>query len=126
MLDDEEALEVLTKQLNEWWEEREDIPDEMLRARIFLLLKNGSTWNIDSYRPIALLNTTTKIFAHILKVRIAEKIDKHLHNTQFGFRKRQKHKPRITNSKKTHRRGGKEKEWHQTNHAQSGHAFTFR
>ena len=37
MLDDEEALEVLTKQLNEWWEEKEEIPDEMLRARIFLL-----------------------------------------------------------------------------------------
>ena len=83
----EDNLQKIVDQLNEWWDENTDIPDDMLRARIFLLLKDGSTRNIENYRPIALLNTITKMFAHVLKVRIAEQIDKHLHKTQFGFRK---------------------------------------
>ena len=64
---------MLTEQLNEWWEEKEPIPDELLKARVVLLFKQGSTKLITNYRPISLLNTTIKMFAEILKVRIAEK-----------------------------------------------------
>ena len=51
-----------------------------------LLFKSGSTKMINNYRPISLLNTITKMFAAILKKRIAHKIDKYLHKTQYGFR----------------------------------------
>ena len=43
MVDDDEAMEHLTNQLNHWWNEAEQIPDEMLKARIVLIFKGGST-----------------------------------------------------------------------------------
>ena len=84
-------MATLTEQLNEWWEEREQIPDELLKARVVLLFKQGSTKLITNYRPISLLNTTITMFAAILKVRIAEKsITTYTkHNTGSGKTKAQ-------------------------------------
>ena len=81
IIDDEEAVGKLTEQLNEWWEEREQIPDDMLKARVALIFKSGSTKLISNYRPISLLNTTIKMFAAILKQRISDRLDRHLHKT---------------------------------------------
>ena len=67
---------------------RKKIPEEYLKARIFLLFKKGNSANIENYRPISLLNTITKMFASILKTRIADGIDNLLHKTQYGFRKK--------------------------------------
>ena len=55
-------------------------------ANVASLYKKGDTQNIANYRPISLLNGTYKIYASIIQKRIANKIDQHLHQTQFGFR----------------------------------------
>ena len=73
--------------LNNWWEEEEEIPEEVCQARIALILKKGDTANQKNYRPISLLNSIYKIFAAMLKNRIAEQLDKQLQTTQYGFRK---------------------------------------
>ena len=52
-----------------------------------MIFQKGATNNIDNYRPISLISTITKAFAAILKNRISDSIDKHLHATQYGFRK---------------------------------------
>jgi hypothetical protein len=72
--------------LNKWWVS-EELPNEMNDARIVLIFKKGSTSNLENYRPISLLNTMYKIFAAIVQNRLADKLDKHLQRTQFGFRK---------------------------------------
>ena len=84
-MDDDNLNEVMTI-LNKWWRD-EHIPDEELKARVVMIYKKGSTSNIDNYRPISLINTMTKMFAAILKTRIAAVIDPYLHKTQYGFRK---------------------------------------
>ncbi len=50
--------------LNNWWID-ENIPSELLLARVVLLYKKHDSANWGNYRPISLLNSTTKIFAHI-------------------------------------------------------------
>ena len=67
IIDDDTAIGHLTQQLNEWWEEREPIPEEMLKARVVLIFKSGSTKHINNYRPISLLNTTLKKLRQYLK-----------------------------------------------------------
>ena len=73
MLDNDGSIRQLTAALNIWWNEKEEIPDDMLQARVVLIFKQGSTKDINNYRPISLLNTITKMLAAILKQRIAEK-----------------------------------------------------
>ena len=83
---DDENLEHLLEMINEWWE-KEDIPEEILQARIVMIFKKGDTSNLNNYRPIALLNSIYKIIASIIQRRIAEKLDEKLQKTQYGFRK---------------------------------------
>ena len=49
---DDEGLQEFVNLLNEWWEGKEEIPEEMLQARNFLLFKKGATKDIENYRPI--------------------------------------------------------------------------
>ena len=84
---DEENREIIRELLNIWWRE-EEIPEEMLRARVVMIYKKGKTSDYENYRPISLLNTLYKLIAAITQRRLAEKLDKHLQRTQFGFRKR--------------------------------------
>ena len=84
---DDENLDKIVDLLNEWWNE-ENIPDEILEARIVLIFKKGDTSNLNNYRPIALLNSIYKIIASIMKTRIAETLDDKLQKTQYGFRKK--------------------------------------
>ena len=46
----------------------------------------GKDTDIENYRPISLLNTTYKLFATMLQVRIASISDYKIRKTQFGFR----------------------------------------
>ena len=63
------------------------IPKEWKQARIVCIYKNkGSPSLPENYRPISLLNTLYKLYASILQARLAERHDKHLRNTQYGFR----------------------------------------
>ena len=61
--------------------------EEETKARVVTTFKKGDTSDIGNYRPISLLNSTYKIFTAILVNSISEKLDKHLQNTQYGFRK---------------------------------------
>ena len=83
---DDEALEPLLTHINECWEKGE-ITEGMDNANIAVLFKKGSTENPENYRPIALLNTTYKILASIIKRRLAEGMDQAIDEMQFGFRK---------------------------------------
>ena len=51
------------------------------------MYKKGDTSKMDNYRPISLLNSIYKIFAAIVHNRLADKLDKYLQKTQYGFRK---------------------------------------
>ena len=67
-----------------WWKE-EEIPEEMLRARVVMLYKKGDTSKYENYRPISLLNSLYKIYAAILQKRVSKVIDKHQQPTQYGY-----------------------------------------
>lgn len=84
-LDDTNKLHLLTK-LNEWWEG--EIPEEMTKARVVLIHKKGDKENLANYRPISLLNTFYKLVAAIIQNRLAIKLDNHLQQTQYGFRRK--------------------------------------
>ena len=72
--------------MNSWWT-KEKIDKEALQARVVHLYKKGNTSDMANYRPISLLNTLYKIFASIIQNGLASGIDKHMLNTQYGFRK---------------------------------------
>jgi len=71
--------------LKKWWN-NEDMPEEMLRARVVMIYKKGDTNKYANYRPISLLNSMYKLFATVLQKRIADKLDRQLQETQYGFR----------------------------------------
>ena len=83
---DADNIKTLTSCLNILWQTKQ-VPDDFTNAFIASLYKKGDHENPENYRPISLLNTTYKIFAFVLKVRLASALEKHLHQTQFGFRK---------------------------------------
>ena len=50
------------------------------------MFKKGDTNDFANCRPISLLNTLYNIYASIIHDRIANTIDDHMNNTQYGFR----------------------------------------
>ena len=78
---DFQNIEQLTRCLNVLWNKKH-VPDDFAFAQIVFLYKKGNHENPENYRPV-----TDKIYAYILKVRIANAIDAHIGSTQFGFRK---------------------------------------
>ena len=71
--------------INEWWSS-ETLPAEQLRARVVTIFKKGDTQNIANYRPVSLLNAIYKLYAAMIRKRLADIIDPHISKTQFGFR----------------------------------------
>ena len=63
------------------------VPDDFAAAHIASIYKKGSHDNPENYRPTSLLNTTYKIYAYMLKTRIADAVDSQIWSAQFGFRK---------------------------------------
>ena len=82
---DTENKRYILDMLNEWWN-NEDIPEDMLKARIVLIYKQGDTNKYGNYIPISLLNSMYKLFAAVIQKRLASKLDRHLQKTQYGFR----------------------------------------
>ena len=64
---DDDNLQELLNALNKWWREEEEIPDDFLKARIFLLYKKGQTKDIENYRPISSLQTFCRVLASLIK-----------------------------------------------------------
>jgi hypothetical protein len=83
---DDDMLDVIGEILNEWWR-TESIQAEILKARVVMIFKKGSTSKLENYRPISLLNAIYSIFAVIVQDQLAEKLDRHLQKMHFGFRK---------------------------------------
>ena len=78
--------QALLSVLNDWWTS-ETVPAELLHAQVVSIFKKGDTQNVANYRPISLLNTIYKVYAQIVRSRIADVIDPHISKMQFGFRK---------------------------------------
>ena len=55
-------------------------------ARVVSIYKKGDPSKQSNYRPISLLNTLYKILARVVKIRLAEGMEKELWETQYGFR----------------------------------------
>ena len=83
---DEENLNEIAKILTNYWQQ-ERVPDEMTKARVVSLYKKGNPRMQSNYRPISLLNAMYKIYAKIVKYRMATIIDGYITETQYGFRK---------------------------------------
>ena len=83
---DKKSFEVISENLNTWWEE-EQVPPEVLQARVVSIYKKGDTSKLENYRPISLLNSIYKIYAAVIQERLAEGLDNELQITQYGFRK---------------------------------------
>ena len=63
------------------------LPDALNASIIAAILKPGkSPHDLNSFRPIALLNVTYKLLAKMLQRRLLEHIDPHLVPFQYGFR----------------------------------------
>ncbi len=71
--------------MNEWYIQ-ENIPEDVMQARVVLIFKKGDKEDLANYRPISLLNTFYKILAAIIQYRISIGIDKYLQKTEYGFR----------------------------------------
>ena len=61
----------VTKSLNALWNAKE-VPQDVTPAQVASLYKKGDRDNPEKNRPISLLNTSYKVVAYILKVRIAD------------------------------------------------------
>ena len=85
MLDDENIGQVCAM-LNEFWSQG-FFPEDKLNAYIASICKKGDPKKQENYRPISLLNTIYKIYAALLKRRLAGGIDNDLQETQYGSRR---------------------------------------
>lgn len=65
-------------------------PDALKIAVVLPLFKKGNHLDTNCYRPISLLNTFSKIFEKILKVRLMHFLNKYkiISDRQFGFRQK--------------------------------------
>lgn len=69
-----------------WSEMRGELPPSMMESTIIVIPKEGKDpLNPASYRPIALLNSDTKILAKILAARLNKVIQKLVHSDQSGW-----------------------------------------
>ena len=67
----EENLKDVFNLINKRYEEQ-DMPEDVLEARVVLILKKGDTADLANYRPISLLNVFYKLLAAMMQVRLAE------------------------------------------------------
>ena len=66
----------------------EEIPDHFNEALVVQIYKPGKVPELySSYRPIALLNITYKIFAKMIQERLRNSLDDRLVEFQFGYRR---------------------------------------
>lgn len=83
----EAVAELIFCLLTKIWN-KEEVPDEWTEGIIIKIPKKGDSTRCENWRPITLLNTTSKILTHIIMDRIKEPIDTSLRNNQAGFRPR--------------------------------------
>jgi hypothetical protein len=72
---------------NRWWG-GVNIPKFVKKCYISLIPKVNYPTVIKEWRPISLLNNIFKIYTKMVKNRLLKLVDKHIHVSQTGFRKR--------------------------------------
>eukprot|EP00969_Alexandrium_andersonii_P104231 4600386-Alexandrium_andersonii.AAC.1 len=75
-----EQLDQVRGLLGSWWTS-EEVPAEVLRARVVFIFEKGDRSNLANYRPISLLSSLYKIFAAMVKNRLEAEVEKHLQRT---------------------------------------------
>lgn len=63
------------------------LPPDFIKSKTITLPKKGNATECGNYRTIALLSHASKILLNIIKNRLKDKVDRHLSEDQFGFRK---------------------------------------
>ena len=63
------------------------MPTQLEEAKVVTLYKKGKVEDPGNYRPIALLQILYKIYAALIKNRIADALDASIDDLQYGFRK---------------------------------------
>ena len=67
--------------------ESETVPADWMKQLTVPLHKKGPTKDCDNYRGIALLSVPGKVFCRVVQMRLAERAEKLLRESQCGFRK---------------------------------------
>ena len=67
--------------------ESETVPADWLKQLTVPLHKKGPTKDCENYRGIALLSVPGKVFCRVVQMRLAERAEKLLRESQCGFRK---------------------------------------
>uniref|UniRef100_A0A8D8U352 Craniofacial development protein 2 n=1 Tax=Cacopsylla melanoneura TaxID=428564 RepID=A0A8D8U352_9HEMI len=83
---DESTKEKLFKIISDCYETGE-IPSDFVKSKCITIPKKGNANDCSNYRTISLLSHTSKILLNIIKNRLKEKVEQHLGDDQFGFRK---------------------------------------
>ena len=78
-------LEPIRQMFEQWWLKKE-IPDSILHALVVSIFKKGNPALLENYRPLSLLDSFYKLYAGILKQRLAQGLEHILPKTQYGFR----------------------------------------
>lgn len=79
-----EGRQMILKIFNKWWdEERVDMKE---LESIVILFKKGDSSDVMNYRALSLSNTLYKLYASIIKDRLASVFDDKIQATQYGFR----------------------------------------
>ena len=82
----EEGLEIMTKLINKIY--RSGVIPEDFRNSIFVPIpKVSKAQDCSDYRTIALISHASKILLHLIKKRITPVVERHLGESQMGFRK---------------------------------------
>lgn len=63
------------------------LPEDFIKSKSITIPKKGNASECANYRTITLLSHASKILSNILKDRIRSKIEEHISEDQFGFRK---------------------------------------
>lgn len=63
------------------------VPQQWEIGEVVSLFKKKDPKDPDNYRPITLLDTIYNIYTRMLAGRLTEALEKHLRDTQYGFRK---------------------------------------
>ena len=81
-----EGLVALLQLFRECWD-KEQSPRQWKIAQVVAIFKKGNPASPANYRPISLLQSCYKLYARIVANRLAEGLEEHICELQFGFRK---------------------------------------
>ena len=81
-----QSVKIITKTINRIYETGK-FPDDFLTSVFAPVPKTSNAAQCEQYRTISLITHASKILLHIIKERITPLVEKHLTDSQFGFRK---------------------------------------